>query len=324
VAGDVEIAQQIASQLKAQKDASQLKGFHIGVKVESGKVWMKGQVSDAQQQMLALDVARRVPGVQVVVNELHVVPANSLAATTARTSTAAAPVQTPTAVPAATALQLRQPASAANFNAMTAQTPYAAPAMPQPMLTQPQVAIPAQSAAIAPYALATQATEPVPVASGYASSVPSLTVSPQVATATTGFQQMPAAPSIQTAAVPAQPTAAGTPRPIARVAMTQVDNIPSSIEMQPAMPVSAQTAAAAIGSGATGGIFHDHPNMPGYAWPSYASHPNYAAVTYPQQYSPTAWPYIGPFYPYPQVPLGWRKVTLEWDDGWWFLDFTSK
>ena len=26
-------------------------------------------------------------------------------------------------------------------------------------------------------------------------------------------------------------------------------------------------------------------------------------------------------YPYPQVPLGWRKVTLEWDDGWWPLDF---
>ena len=25
-------------------------------------------------------------------------------------------------------------------------------------------------------------------------------------------------------------------------------------------------------------------------------------------------PYIGPFYPYPQVPLGWRKVQLEWDD----------
>ena len=61
--------------------------------------------------------------------------------------------------------------------------------------------------------------------------------------------------------------------------------------------------------------------MPGYAWPSYAAYPNYAALTYPKQYSPTAWPYIGPFYPYPQVPLGWRKVTLEWDDGWWFLDF---
>ena len=69
---------------------------------------------------------------------------------------------------------------------------------------------------------------------------------------------------------------------------------------------------------------YDHPNLPGYSWPSYASHPNYAAVSYPKQYSASAWPYIGPFYPYPQVPLGWRKVTLQWDDGWWFLDFKDK
>lgn len=69
---------------------------------------------------------------------------------------------------------------------------------------------------------------------------------------------------------------------------------------------------------------YDSPNLPNYAWPGYAAYPNYAALTYPQQYSPTAWPYIGPFYPYPQVPLGWRKVSLEWDDGWWFLDFTDK
>lgn len=68
----------------------------------------------------------------------------------------------------------------------------------------------------------------------------------------------------------------------------------------------------------------DHPQMPQYAWPSYAPYPNYGAVTYPKQYSPMAWPYIGPFYPYPQVPLGWRKVTLEWDDGWWQLDFKSR
>lgn len=70
--------------------------------------------------------------------------------------------------------------------------------------------------------------------------------------------------------------------------------------------------------------YYDQPNMPNYAWPSYAAYPNYAGLTYPRQYSPTAWPYIGPFYPYPQVPLGWRKVTLEWDDGWWFLDFDDK
>ena len=69
---------------------------------------------------------------------------------------------------------------------------------------------------------------------------------------------------------------------------------------------------------------YDSPNLPNYAWPGYAANSNYAAVTYPQQYSPSAWPFIGPFYPYPQVPLGWRKVSLEWDDGWWFLDFTDR
>ena len=72
------------------------------------------------------------------------------------------------------------------------------------------------------------------------------------------------------------------------------------------------------------GARHDQPAMPNYAWPSYAAYPNYGALSYPQQYSPTAWPYIGPFYPYPQVPLGWRKVTMEWKDGWWFLDFNDR
>jgi hypothetical protein len=78
-----------------------------------------------------------------------------------------------------------------------------------------------------------------------------------------------------------------------------------------------------VPQGSARGPSYENAQMPGYAWPSYASYPNYAALTYPQQYSPTAWPYIGPFYPYPQVPLAWRKVSLEWDDGWWFLDFSS-
>jgi hypothetical protein len=88
----------------------------------------------------------------------------------------------------------------------------------------------------------------------------------------------------------------------------------------PAAPVPAYVPGT--GGGAAPALY-DQPYMPNYAWPSYAAYPNYAALTYPKQYSPTAWPYIGPFYPYPQVPLGWRKVTLEWDDGWWFLDFSD-
>jgi hypothetical protein len=86
------------------------------------------------------------------------------------------------------------------------------------------------------------------------------------------------------------------------------------------MPLPMGSAAGQDMSAMAGG----QPNMPGYAWPGYAAYPNYGAVSYPTQYSPSAWPYIGPFYPYPQVPLGWRKVALEWDDGWWYLDFHDR
>jgi BON domain len=63
------------------------------------------------------------------------------------------------------------------------------------------------------------------------------------------------------------------------------------------------------------------PHQPNYAWPSYAPYPNFSAVGYPTTYPWQAWPNIGPFYPYPEVPLDWRAVTLRWDDGIWWLDF---
>jgi BON domain len=63
------------------------------------------------------------------------------------------------------------------------------------------------------------------------------------------------------------------------------------------------------------------PGNPNYAWPSYAPYPNFSAVGYPTAYPWQAWPNIGPFYPYPEVPLDWRAVTLRWDDGIWWLDF---
>ena len=69
---------------------------------------------------------------------------------------------------------------------------------------------------------------------------------------------------------------------------------------------------------------YSNPQLPAYAWPSQAAYPNSAAIQYPKQYSASAWPYIGPFHPYPQVPLGWREVSMEWDDGLWQLDFNQK
>ncbi len=61
------------------------------------------------------------------------------------------------------------------------------------------------------------------------------------------------------------------------------------------------------------------PKMPSYAWPTYAPYNNYSRVAYPQVYPYQAWPFIGPCYPFPKVPLGWRSVKLEFEDGhWWF------
>jgi hypothetical protein len=114
------------------------------------------------------------------------------------------------------------------------------------------------------------------------------------------------------------------PMPAGRMAMNAAYNAPQNDTAAVEGSMGAvPTPNAFVPGGSARAVSYDNAQMPGYAWPSYASYPNYAAITYPQQYSPTAWPYIGPFYPYPQVPLAWRKVSLEWDDGWWFLDFSA-
>jgi hypothetical protein len=74
-------------------------------------------------------------------------------------------------------------------------------------------------------------------------------------------------------------------------------------------------------AGMIGATQASQPGQPNYAWPSYAPYPNFSAVGYPTAYPWQAWPNIGPFYPYPEVPLDWRAVTLRWDDGIWWLDF---
>jgi hypothetical protein len=65
------------------------------------------------------------------------------------------------------------------------------------------------------------------------------------------------------------------------------------------------------------------PNMPPHAWPTYAPYNNVSRVAYPEAYPYNAFPFIGPYYPFPKVPLGWRKVTLEWDDGHWYIGRNS-
>ena len=65
------------------------------------------------------------------------------------------------------------------------------------------------------------------------------------------------------------------------------------------------------------------PPLPPHAWPTYAPYNNASRIAYPQAYPYNAFPFIGPYYPFPKVPLGWRKVTLEWEDGHWYLGRNS-
>lgn len=137
-------------------------------------------------------------------------------------------------------------------------------------------------------------------------------------------QQMPAAEQV---AAQAQ-----MPRPMAQNRVAQSAGYkqlpPAQINQGPAQPMPGYgRPMPAYQPGMGGGVAratYDQAHMPNYAWPSYAAYPNYAALSYPKQYSASAFPFIGPFYPYPQVPLGWRRVSLEWDDGWWFLDFDDR
>lgn len=137
-------------------------------------------------------------------------------------------------------------------------------------------------------------------------------------------KELPPTPAAKMAQqAPQQVASRGMPRPMRPMApVNQVQ--PANYGPQYGAPQygGGMPTPQGYSTGGAAGVSYDQANMPNYAWPSYAAYPNYSAVTYPQQYSPSAWPYIGPFYPYPQVPLGWRKVTLEWDDGWWYLDFS--
>lgn len=304
----------LAERLNRHRDDGTLKDFDINLTADRGSVTVSGDVSSAEQRDLILDTIRRTPGVVKVVNSMTMpnqeVAAELPAPTPARIRPAveaASPVSEEPAPQKAVVIGRLLPqtsrsevAPAFDHSDAPAGTGVvqtaAPPAVPTPAAPTP-IAIPSPPAEV-----------PTPAARPASTSVGGYTAIP--------VQVVPA-PFSPGAMSPLQPAA--SQRPLA-FAPASGGAAPAS-NMQPIESMPAHMPGPGIG---VAPARFDHPNMPGYAWPSYAAHPNYAAVTYPKQYSPSAWPYIGPFYPYPQVPLGWRKVTMKWHDGWWFLDFKDK
>jgi len=344
---DRRIGAAITQGLKEAKQSGQLHGFGISVNVENGCVWLKGRVGSAAQQKMALDLARHTSGVRQVINELTVgePPANIAQNLSQRLRAAEAdgalrgtslnvkvdgpdvwltglvstPEQEKLAVDLARQVSgVRRVISGVNIADVTPTS--------LPVLAAPQTPAAIQfTRTSAPQSQLVAASRSAgPTLTQTAAQLPEATSMPGLPLPAEGNAGNSLAPSTYAATGPAVGLDQ-TPRPLG---MHQLASYAGAMAAAPLVAVSGAAGVAPAqlpGPGyAVVPARYDHPSLPGYAWPTYAAHPNYAAVTYPKQYSPSAWPYIGPFYPYPQVPLGWRKVTLKWDDGWWNLDFKAK
>lgn len=282
-----QMAQRIGTHLK---QSGQLHNYRVGVKYHNGVATLGGSVANSEQRDLAIKLARQIKGVKQIDCKLQVADSSEQAASNSEPKAIQAKPAKPSQLGPAS---FEEPVGDAEevgeaFEAAPTAEIQPAPVQQAPMIQQ----APIQQAPVMqrqPMPQMHRSNMPVP-----AGRIPGMAPMRQ-ASANGVYQAAGSCPC----------EGGGGPG----MAMGGMDGGPAPMGFVPA------------GSGR--GPSYDNAQMPGYAWPSYASYPNYAALTYPQQYSPTAWPYIGPFYPYPQVPLAWRKVSLEWDDGWWFLDFSS-
>ena len=327
--GDREIADAIVSTLKQKQTDGTLKGFDIDLSVEDGKVVIGGTVANQAQLDSVLKVASETPGVKLVENDASVrVKSPATPALPATNSSAVMPASANDTVIVDSPEILSEPTRIPN-EVQSVVSPVDAgitseilgrlgSAQKNGHLRNFELDISTVSGEV--WARGVVATpEQKQLVLGTAQNTPGVRKVIDDVTVTGRVRQV----SNEVAGPSSMPVVgSGAPRAFAPSALTNgsMGGMQAPAMGGPMAPVPMQG-----GPGYGGGTpRYDQPNLPNYAWPSYAAHPNYAAVTYPKQYSASAWPYIGPFYPYPQVPLGWRKVALEWDDGLWYLDFTSK
>ncbi len=348
-ADDQTIATSLATELKQAQQTSALNDFKIGVRVENGVVWMTGRVASPGQRDEALAIARAINDVKLVVNDITVgdavtetEPAEGVSNAGAHTAENTAKVAGPKVLSESRRQELES--QAAEPQAPATET--SSGNQPVGFFTESTGGVSPQRGRVTETANTYMPRADLRTASEFS---PPPMSSPPAVRGNLGPDQVAVRPMNRRMAARPRPMRTTRPVPMQRSQVRPVQYCGeggcaagneggySSEYAGPSYESGGYSSGGPVvemggysgggnsgGYGGQGGIGYENASMPDYAWPSYAAHPNYAAVTYPKQYSPNAWPYIGPFYPYPQVPLGWRKVTLEWDDGWWMLDFNSK
>jgi hypothetical protein len=312
--------QKIAEDIALALKRAQFRGYEIEIEYKDGVATLSGKVSDPRQKVKANQVVNSVPGVRRLDNRLSVIQprSSSIRQVTADNSDAAA----------APAMQASSAAMQAPAGAMQATASAPAPGTNQEKAMQIGRAL--EAGGLSGYDVEILFQNGQAVLRGTVATPQQVAIASRIAQSVPGVQSV--ANQLRPGQMPTQ--AQGNPR-YAMAGYQPGPGAPLTPGVAPGVPGPGGPAPP-IGPGgpmgapvpATGpvpaGPVYDNPNIPEYAWPTYAQYPNYAAVTYPSQYSASAWPYIGPFYPYPQVPLNWRKVQLEWSDGHWDLKFDSR
>jgi len=297
--------QKVANALAGALRDSKLQGYDIGIEIKEGTAKLTGEVTDAAQKVKATQVASKVHGVKKVDNRLIVSPPKVVAAQKAVKKKEAAREEIQLAATDAPpnnqqmAERIANSLGKAGMNGFDLEIRF----QDGQATIGGTVANPEQRARI---------TQVVANVDGVEQVDNKVTVSRQIARRPSGSGPNGGpmrAPIQQVVFNQESGPMPGGPMPGGPMSSGPMPGIP-----MPPIPMSR----------GGGQPVYDMPNLPNYAWPSYAQYPNSAAVTYPKEYSASAWPYIGPFYPYPQVPMGWRSAQLEWDDGHWSLNFRSR
>lgn len=317
--------QQLAEQVKSALQNARIDGYDIKIEAVDGVVTLSGNVRDASHHSKAASVCQQLPGVTQVKNNLRFATGGEVRPAAAtlmdlafrgRNKKQSKPtirkVNSETSAP--TNQQIAEQIGGSLKNAGLAGQPIDIRFQDGVVTLTGGVSSPADRDAAE---AAAGQVEGVNVVKNQLEIPPAPRPAPQqFAQASQQMAPPQTAQGQQYFARPMIPAASGQP-------MARPAGYPQGGPPIPPSPGMQQVSASGPAAIAGAGVF-SHPHMPSHAWPAYAQYPNSAAVTYPTQYSASAFPYIGPFYPYPQVPLGWREARLQWDDGFWSLNFNKQ
>jgi osmotically-inducible protein OsmY len=299
--GDAAANKKLVDAIAAKlKDSEAAADTDLEFSASSGAVTIKGTVGSATQKTAILEIVRRVDGVKVVKDGLNVVAAKSIASTPQFSPTS---INEPMKVPDLTKVE---PAKATEPVMKPVDLKAANQKLASTVMAQLKASGTAGNSDLD--ILANNGTVTVVGTTG---SEPQKMAILDVVRRVDGV--MVVKDGVQTKAAPkAMNTGIMPVQAVGPVAMNPPSAVPPA-----GMPGNPIIDPVPVGPG--GGLDGAAPPLPPNAWPTYAPYNNLSRVAYPTAYPYNAFPFIGPYYPFPKVPLGWRKVTLEWEDGHWWL-----